>query len=165
MFTLPMESVGMAMATYTGQNYGAGRIDRIKEGIRSGLKIQYIYCVVVWGAIFFLKKPFVGLVLGETQSEVAVEAIEYLFIMSFLFFIHGSLMIMRNTLQGLGYSFQAIISGIGELVGRSLGGLLAVSGLGYLAICLSNPMAWLFALIYCCVTVRYYLKKCETQMR
>ena len=165
MFTLPMESVGMAMATYTGQNYGAGRIDRIKEGIRSGLKIQYIYCVVVWGAIFFLKKPFVGLVLGETQSEVAVEAIEYLFIMSFLFFIHGSLMIMRNTLQGLGYSFQAIISGIGELIGRSLGGLLAVSGLGYLAICLSNPMAWLFALIYCCVTVRYYLKKCETQMR
>ncbi|GEM_PF-4727865 len=42
MFTLPMESVGMAMTTYTGQNYGAGKMDRIKSGIRSGLTIQAI---------------------------------------------------------------------------------------------------------------------------
>lgn len=159
MFTLPMESVGMAMATYTGQNYGAGRIDRIRKGIRSGLKIQYIYCILIWIIIFLLKAPLVGFVLGETESEVAREAIRYLFTMSFLFFIHGSLMIMRNTLQGLGYSFQAIVSGIGELIGRSLGGLLAVCGFGFLAICFSNPIAWLFALIYCLIMVRHYLNK------
>lgn len=159
MFTLPMESVGMAMATYTGQNYGAKRIDRIREGIRSGLKIQYMYCAVVWVVIFALKRPFVGLVLGETESAVAYGAIQYLSIMSVLFFIHGSLMIMRNTLQGLGYSLQAIISGVGELVGRSLGGLLAVRCFGFTAICLSNPMAWLLALIYCSVMVRHYLKR------
>lgn len=159
MFTLPMESVGMAMATYTGQNYGAKRMDRIKEGIRSGLKIQYIYCAVVWVVIFFIKGACVGLVLGETTSEVALGAIQYLSIMSILFFIHGSLMIMRNTLQGLGYSLQAIVSGIGELVGRSLGGFLAVWGFGFTAICLSNPMAWGLALIYCCVMVRHYLRK------
>ena len=159
MFTLPMESVGMAMATYVGQNYGAKRIDRIRQGIRSGLTIQYIYCVAAWLAIFLLKRPCVGLVLGETTGAVAEGAVQYLSIMSILFFIHGSLMIMRNTLQGLGYSLQAVVSGVGELLGRSLGGWLAVAGFGFPAICLSNPMAWLFALIYCTVMVRHYLKK------
>ena len=161
MFTLPMESVGMAMATYTGQNYGAKRIDRIREGIRCGLKIQYIYCAIVWVAIFITRTSLVGFVLGEAESEVAHDAVRYLTIMSCLFFIHGSLMIIRNTLQGLGYSLQAIISGVGELIGRSLGGLLAVFFFGFTAICVSNPMAWLFALIYCSVIVRQYLEKIE----
>ncbi len=159
MFTLPMESVGMAMATYTGQNYGAKRMDRIREGIRSGLIIQYSYCIAVWVLIFVLKGFLVELVLGEGESAVAEGAVQYLSIMSLLFFIHGSLMIMRNTLQGLGYSLQAIISGVGELIGRSLGGWLAVRFFGFTAICLSNPIAWLFALIYCSIMVRHYLKK------
>ena len=111
MFTLPMESVGMAMATYVGQNYGAKKIDRIYQGIRSGLTIQYSYCAVIWVVIFVMKTPLVGLVLSETTSATATGAVEYLTVMSALFFIHGSLMIMRNTLQGLGYSMQAIISG------------------------------------------------------
>ena len=64
MFTLPMESVGMAMATYTGQNYGAGRIDRIRAGIRWGLLLQYIYCAAAWLVIFLLKAPLTALVLG-----------------------------------------------------------------------------------------------------
>ena len=162
MFTLPMESVGMAMATYVGQNYGAGRIDRIRQGIKSGLCIQYIYCAVIWCVIFALKTPLVGLVLGETTSQIAGEAVQYLSIMSALFFIHGSLMIMRNTLQGLGYSLQAIVSGVGELFGRSLGGFLSVgglgfAGLGFTGICISNPLAWALALGYCVVMVYHYL--------
>ena len=80
-------------------------------------------------------------------------------IMSALFFIHGSLMIMRNTLQGLGYSMQAIISGVGELIGRSLGGILAVKVLGFFGICIANPLAWGLALCYCIVMVTYYLRK------
>ena len=97
--------------------------------------------------------------LGETVSATAEGAVTYLTIMSALFFIHGSLMIMRNTLQGLGYSMQAIISGVGELVGRSLGGLLAVEALGFFGICIANPLAWGLALCYCMVMVMHYLKK------
>ncbi len=71
-------------------------------------------------------------------------------------------MIMRNTLQGLGYSLQAIVSGVGELFGRSLGGFLSVgglgfAGLGFTGICISNPLAWALALGYCVVMVYHYL--------
>ena len=160
MFTLPMESVGMAMATYVGQNHGAHRTDRIKQGIKDGCTIQLTYCVAAWVVIFFIKPYAVGLVLGDADPAVTAGAIQYLAIMSMLFCFHGLLMIFRNTLQGLGYSVQAIISGVGELIGRSLGGLLAVkTGLGYVGICLSNPFAWGLAMLYCMFMVRRMLKR------
>ena len=162
MFTLPMESVGMAMATYVSQNHGAHRTDRIKQGIKDGCTIQLTYCVAAWVVIFFVKPYAVGLVLGDADPAVTAGAIQYLAIMSMLFCFHGLLMIFRNTLQGLGYSVQAIISGVGELIGRSLGGLLAVkTGLGYVGICLSNPFAWGLAMLYCMFMVRRVLKREE----
>lgn len=160
MFTLPMESVGMAMATYVGQNHGAHRTDRIQQGIKDGCTIQLTYCVAAWVVIFFVKPYAVGLVLGDADPAVTAGAIQYLAILSTLFCFHGLLMIFRNTLQGLGYSVQAIISGVGELIGRSLGGLLAVkTGLGYVGICLSNPFAWGLAMLYCMFMVRRMLKR------
>ncbi len=159
MFTLPMESVGMAMATYVGQNHGAKRTDRIKQGIREGSMIQLCYCAAAWVVIFIVKKWAVYLVLGDADPAVTAGAVEYLSVISVLFFFHGLLMIFRNTLQGLGYSVQAVISGVGELLGRSLGGWLAVAKLGYLGICLSNPLAWALALCYCVFMVTRVLKK------
>ena len=166
MFTLPMESVGMGMSTYVGQNDGAKRIDRIKAGIKDGLKIQYTYCVIVWVVIFFGKRFFTYLVLGPDSGEAGELSVQYLTIISALFFIHGSLMIMRNTLQGMGYSVHSVLSGVGELLGRTLGGVLAIStGLGFAGICLANPFAWGFALIYCTIMTFHFLKKREAGLR
>ena len=159
MFTLPMESVGMGMATYAGQNDGAKRPDRIKQGIRAGLTIQWTYCVVAWIVIIFGKGAFTNLVLGTTTSAEAALSIQYLTHISTLFCIHGALMIFRNTLQGMGYSVHAVLSGVGELLGRTVGGVLAVSGAGFLAICYANPLAWGFALLYCVIMVTYFINK------
>lgn len=159
MFTLPMESVGMAMATYAGQNFGAGKMQRIKDGIRDGLLIQIIYSAVIWGVLLVLNRPLVYLILGENTSVIARDAGRYLFICSCLFVFHGSLMIFRNTLQGMGYSIHAIISGVWELAGRSLGGWLAVHAAGFTAVCLANPFAWIFALIYCIILVAYMIRR------
>ena len=161
MFTLPMESVGMAMATYVGQNHGARRTDRVKQGIRDGCLIQIIYCVFAWVAVFLVKRWAVGLVLGDADAAIFDGAVEYLTVISVLFVLLGFLMIFRYTLQGMGYSVQAVISGIGELLGRALGGWLAVHQLGYFGICISNPLAWGLALCYCVFMVTRVLKKEE----
>ena len=158
MFTLPMESVGMGMATYAGQNYGAQRYDRIKDGIKAGLTIQLTYCAAAWIVIYFGKGSFTEIVLGPNVGEAAELSVQYLSIISCLFCIHGSLMIMRNTLQGMGYSLHAILSGAGELFGRALGGWLAVNHWGFVGICLANPFAWGFALLYCTVLVFHFLR-------
>ena len=150
LFTLPMESVGMAVASYAGQNYGARRFDRIRQGIKSGMLIQLVYCAMSWVAIFLFKDALVEFVLGgDVDPQITAEAIEYLAVISCFFVFHGSLMIFRNTLQGMGRSFQAVISGVGEFAGRAVGSIAAVAGLGYMGICLANPFAWACALAYC----------------
>ena len=159
MFTLPMESIGMAMATYAGQNFGAGHMDRIKRGIRDGIVIQALYCAVVWVILLLMKGILVQLVLGSGSIQVARNAEKYLMICSCLFLLHGLLMIFRNVLQGMGYAGHAVLSGIWELAGRGLGGWIAVSGAGFTAVCFANPMAWGFALCYCAVMVLWFLKR------
>lgn len=151
LFTLPMESVGAAMATYQAQNFGAKNAKRIKQGISNGVMIQIIYSVAAFVIINLTKTSLVTAVLGTGSMQTVTKANEYLTIISFFFPVHGLLMIFRNTLQGWGHSLYAIVSGFGELLGRSIGSLFALGAAGYTAICYSNPLAWAISLVYCVI--------------
>lgn len=157
--TLPMESMGMAMATYAGQNFGAKRMDRIKSGIRAGLTIQWVYCAAAWAVLFVLKRPAVYLLLGESTSAEALASVEYLSVITTLFVFHGSLMILRNTVQGMGFGASALASGAMEIVGRSTAGLLAVHFNSFFLICVSAPMAWTLGCVCCIGLCAYYIPK------
>ncbi len=157
--TLPMESMGMAMATYVGQNYGARRMDRIKSGIRAGLIIQAAYSAMAWALLLVLKKPLVYLLLGSASSPEAAASVEYLSIITTLFVFHGSLMILRNTVQGMGFGASALASAVMEIIGRSAAGLLAVQFGSFFLICISAPMAWILAMFCCAGLCAYYIPK------
>ena len=157
--TMPMESVGMAMATYVGQNFGAKRMDRIKEGIKAGLLIQAAYCVISWAVLFVLKKPAVYVLLGEVASAEALASVEYLSVITTLFIFHGSLMIFRNTVQGMGFGASALASSVMEIIGRCAAGLLAVHFGSFFLICVSAPMAWGLACFCCIGLCAYYIPK------
>ena len=157
--TMPMENVGMAIATYVGQNYGAKRLDRIKEGVKAGMIINVVYCVAAWLVLFILKKPLVYLLLGEVVSAEAVAAIEYLTVITTLFVFHGSLMVFRNTVQGMGYSASALAASVMEIIGRSGAGILAVYFNSFFIICVSSPAAWILAMLMCILLYAFYMKK------
>lgn len=157
--TTPMESMGMAMATYAGQNYGAKRMDRIKSGIKAGLLIQISYCALSWAVLFLTKKPLVYLLLGTLESPEAVASVQYLTVITTLFIIHGSLMILRNTVQGMGFGISALASGVMEVIGRSTAGLLAVHYGSFFIICLSAPMSWSLGLLCCICLCAYYIPR------
>ncbi|MCT3024335.1 MATE family efflux transporter [Pediococcus pentosaceus] len=159
LFTLPMESVGAAVATYMAQNYGSKQSARLKNGIKASLTIQIIWSLFSFILILFLKKPIINLVLGVSKGPVFSMTHQYLTIVSYFFIIHGSLMIFRNTLQGLGHSMYAVISGVGELIGRSIGGYLAITSLSYTMICYSNQLAWIVSLSYCVIALSFVSKK------
>ena len=157
--TTPMESMGMAMATYAGQNYGAKRMDRIKRGIRAGVTVQAVYCAASWAILLVLKRPLVGLLLGDLSTPEASGAVRYLTVISVLFLIHGSLMIFRNTIQGMGFGISALASGSMEVIGRSLAGLLAVRFGSFFIVCVSAPMAWSLGLICCICLCAWYIPR------
>ena len=157
--TMPMENVGMAIATYTGQNYGAKRLDRIREGVKAGMIINVVYCAAAWAVLLVLKKPLVFLLLGEVVSLEAVKAIEYLTVITTLFVFHGSLMVFRNTVQGMGYSASALAASVMEIIGRSGAGILAVYFNSFFIICVSSPAAWILAMMMCIGLYMYYMRK------
>lgn len=82
---------------------------------------------------------FTQIIPGPDTGEAARLSIQYLAIISCLFCIHGSLMIMRNTLQGMGYSVHVALSGVGKLLGWAW---LVAEHFAFAAICLANPFAW-----------------------
>ena len=157
--TMPMENVGMAIATYVGQNYGAKRFDRIKEGVKAGMVINVVYCALAWAVLFVLKKPLVYLLLGELVSAEAMAAVEYLTVITTLFVFHGSLMVFRNTVQGMGYSASALAASVMEIIGRSGAGILAVAFNSFFIICVSSPAAWILAMLMCIILYGYYMRK------
>lgn len=157
--TIPCDSLGTAMSTYVGQNYGAKKIDRIKAGVKGGLLIQLVLCVSTWGLLMVLKEPLVYLLLGQTESPEALGAIRYIRIVSSLFLIQGTMKVLRGVVQGMGFGFSAMLSGVMEILGRVVGGALAVYYGSFTLICLSNPLAWTLAMVYCFFAATYYLRK------
>ena len=157
--TLPMESLGTAVATYAGQNFGARRMDRIRSGIRAGLTIVAVYCAVAWAVLLVLKRPLVGMLLGSITTPEAEASVQYLSVITTLFLFHGSLMIFRNTVQGMGFAASTLASAAMEIIGRSAAGLLAVRFGSFFLICVSAPIAWVLALLCCIGLCGYYIPK------
>ncbi|MCC8194454.1 MAG: MATE family efflux transporter [Deltaproteobacteria bacterium] len=141
--TLPLMSFGLAMATYTGQNYGAGEIGRIRKGVRQCAAISLTFSVLAGAAVIVGGKYLIALFVGPDQPEVMANAQTYLTINGSLYWILALLFIFRYTLQGLGQSVVPTVAGIMELVMRALGALVLLQLYGFTGVCVSNPLAWI----------------------
>lgn len=154
-----MSSVGAGMATFAGQNDGAKRYDRLKEGLKGAITLQLCYSLMACLVINLGKGAFVSLILGPDSGQPGIYAAQYLTVMSVLFWVNGTMFALRNTLTGMGYSAYSVFSGICELVGKAVGGLLAVKWFGFWGICVATPLAWFLAMVYCGILVRHFMKQ------
>ena len=111
LFFQAINTVGLTMATYCGQNLGANRLDRIKAGIRIAYAIGLIYSVFIAIVSYFWGNDVAGLFLTADADPSIMEHVEsFLFVTSLGYPFLTSLMILRNSIQGLGYSFLAMLS-------------------------------------------------------
>ena len=159
LLTVPMESVGTAMATYAGQNLGASRMDRVRQGVNSAMLIILIYGVASAFVLHFTDVQIMGLFL-DTAKEVDIVAMgrEYLFWNSVFFVPLGALIIWRYTIQGLGFSTLAMMAGVAELAGRGITATIAAGKSSYIGTCLASPVAWIFASVLLWVMYFYVMK-------
>ena len=150
----PMEALGITMATYCAQNLGAGKLHRIKKGIQLSMTAVLIYSAFAGLLIIFAGRilAFFIIGLGETGADDVAnveEALVYIkqfqLVNGSLYWLLGILFIVRNTIQGLGYSKVTVFAGISELIARAGVAFIFVPFFGFNAICFANPLAWLFA--------------------
>lgn len=112
----PYSSLGAAITTYTGQNIGAGKIDRVKQGYRVGF-----VCVVVFSLLMLIPAQFFGEevihIFVEDPEVIAIGA-KGLSITSFFYFFLGMIYVARSVLNGAGDALYAMINGLMEVIGR-----------------------------------------------
>ena len=149
LLSVPLESLGTAMATYAGQNLGAARLDRVRSGVRYALGITVVYAVLALVLLHFFDVAIIGMFI-DTGAEVEVVRLarSYLFWNGLFFLPLGALIVWRYVIQGLGYSSIAMLAGVAEMVARTGVALVLVPGLGFFGASLANPAAWVAACIF-----------------
>ncbi len=145
MIVLPAETIGITMATYCGQNLGARKYDRIEKGVKRGVALAFGYAVIGFCVAQFLGPYMSLLFIDGSETEIIALAQQYINAGSYFYLILSLLFVLRNALQGLGYSFTAMTTGVFELVARGVMGFGFVNTIGYAAACVANPVAWAVA--------------------
>lgn len=144
----PLDSLGMAMATYSGQNYGAGKPDRIWMGIKSATLMMLVYSVAIAIVMWGLADKFALLFISPDETEIMKDTVLFLHINTSFFILLGSLSILRYSIQGAGYTRLSMFSGVAEMIARVLVSLILVPELKFWGVCLGDPTAWLFANLF-----------------
>lgn len=147
-FMCALDSLGIAMATYSGQNYGAGKPIRIWQGIKSSYVMMMVYVAAINIIIWCFAEKFALLFIDPSETEVIKDTALFLHINLSFFPLLGSLIILRYTIQGAGYTKLAMFSGVSEMVARIMVSLVVVPLFGYLGVCYGDPTAWLFANLF-----------------
>ena len=144
-FLCPLESLGMAMATYCGQNYGAGKPERIWSGIKASFLLMGVYVVANFFILWFGAKYMALLFVSAAEVEIIKDTELFLHVAATFFPTLGLLCILRYSIQGVGYTTLAMLSGVSEMIARILVSVLAVPAFGYIAVCFGAPTAWMAA--------------------
>lgn len=159
LLTVPLESVGTAMATYAGQNLGATRLDRVRSGVRYALGIVAVYAVGSLVVLHFFDVTIFGLFIDTaTEIEIVELAQQYLLWNSLFFFPLGALIVWRYVIQGLGYSGVAMMAGVAEMAARTGVALVLVPLLGLFGAALANPAAWIAACVFLIPAYRWTIR-------
>ncbi|MBU5454854.1 MATE family efflux transporter [Caproiciproducens sp. MSJ-32] len=161
-FMQPSISFGVTMATYAGQNLGAGKIDRIKDGVKKGTIISIIVSITSTIIVLLFGTFFIKMFVSANDVEVIETAKHYLDTVSFFYIPLGLIFIFRNTLQGIGDSFVPMMAGFAETVARTVVAFTLPKFLDFTGIALADPAAWIAAAIPLTLT---YIKRIKSMMK
>jgi Na+-driven multidrug efflux pump len=164
LFTCVFENIGVAMATYCGQNLGAGRIDRIRQGLRAALRITAVYFLFTLAVIYPLADKLMLLFVDPSEQLILAEAARFLRTCNYFYPVLGLLTVLRYSIQGMGYAHLSMLSGVMEMLARTGVSLWLVPAFGFTGVIMGDPVAWLSAdafLVPCMLLLLRHQRKKE----
>ena len=144
-FMTPLESLGIAMATYGGQNYGAGKPVRVWQGVKASMLMVLLYSGFCAAVLWTCSEQIVLLFVDRSETEILVLTTQFIHVSVTFFSILGLLCVLRYTIQGVGYTSFAMFSGVAEMIARIGVSLWAVPVWGFWAVCFGDSTAWVAA--------------------
>ena len=163
-FCCPFDALGGTMATFAGQNVGAGKLDRVREGVKMASIIGIVYSVIVF-AVLALGGKYIALLFLDAGETEIIDQVSILLIGNSMFYIPLVFVnVVRFAIQGMGFSTFAILAGVCEMAARTFVGFFLVPIFGYLPICIASPLAWICADLFLIPAFYHCLKKLKKLM-
>ena len=136
-------TIGFSMTTYVSQNYGAGKINRIRQGVKHAILMASAITTVLIVFCYMFGRNLVGWIATSSQSTILDNGEMYLKIGVVCFYALGPLFIYRCSLQGMQSRFAPLLTSTMELIIKILSVLVLVPWLGYLGVALTEPISWI----------------------
>lgn len=141
----PYDALGTTMSTWGGQNAGAGKYPRLKQGLLVSCVIGFVYSIFAFVMMVLFGNGLSRIFINADETLVLAQSHQFLVLNAAFYFPLALVNIVRFLIQGMGFSRFAILAGVFEMVARTLVGVVFVPVFGYSAACLASPAAWVFA--------------------
>lgn len=165
LFTCVLENIGVAMATYCRQNLGAKKLVRIRTGVKDAMWIMMAYFAITVIIIYPFADKMMEIFVNSSEQEVISNAASLMRISNWFYPSLGILVILRYSIQGLGYSNLSLMSGIMEMIARCGVSLWLVPVFAWIGVCYADPIAWIMADIFLIPAYIWLIKRLKEQLR
>lgn len=146
--TQSLYALGSTVATYCGQNYGAGQFSNIRKGVRYSMAIGVVCALVGLAFVTLGAEPMTKLFSSDVSDEIMDMSKQYLLWQGGFYIFLAIIFVYRDALQGIGRSALTMVGGMLEVAGRVVASLVFAKHFGFAGICASNPTAWVFVDIF-----------------
>ena len=161
----PFDALATGVSVFCSQNLGAGKIERIKTGIKQGTAIGIFYGAFAGIVLIFFGRTLSLLFISGENVAILDASAKYLRCMGYFYWSLGILNVCRMCTQGLGFSGRVVAAGGLEMVARCVVSLCFVPLFGFTAICFADQTAWLSACAYIVPTCLHCIKLCEKRLQ
>lgn len=144
---MPCATLAMAISTFVSQNRGAGHLERIRQGVKTGMMLSVVWGLAAIVILHFFSGKLVSLTSGSDELQILHNAARYLKINSIFYAVLGILLILRNSLQAIGEKMIPLISSCIEFTGKIVFVILFIPHFGYLGVILCEPVIWVLMCI------------------
>ena len=161
-FSQPMSAYAVTMSNYVGQNYGAGKYQRIKTGVRQCTVLMLVTAIIGGLLLNIFGKYFASVLIEDVSSKVFEYATQYLSIVGCSLWAFGIICVYRSSVQGMGEAGIPTINAIIESSCRVIWTIWLVKYGNFHQLCFANPVTWFIASI---ILIILYKRKMQSLLK
>ncbi len=144
---MPVQDFGNAFSTFTAQNFGAKKTERIRSGIKSAVYCSIAFCFLISLCVFLFARPLMLVFVKPSQTAILSVGIQYLRIEGSFYFGIGCLFLLYGFYRAVERPGMSVVLTVISLGTRVLLAYLlsSIPAIGVIGIWWSVPIGWILA--------------------
>ena len=142
---MPVQDFGNAFSTFIAQNFGAGKYDRIKDGIKKALKSVVLFCIFISAIVFIFAKPLMMIFVNAESTEIINIGVQYLRIEGACYIGIGILFMLYGYYRAINKPSMSVVLTVISLGIRVVLAYVLSHVIGAVGIWWSIPIGWFIA--------------------